>query len=1068
MAKTIADLLVKIGADTSDLRKELAATKRQLNTAFGSEAMAFSTSMVEGAAIAGTALVGLGAYAVKTAGDFQSVQVAMTNMLGSAEKAQAFISDLQAFAAKTPFDFQGLSKASQKLLAFGFTAEQVIPTMTAIGDAASALGAGQEGIDKITLALGQMAAKGKVQSDEMLQLTEAGIPAWKMLADTIGTSIPEAMDKVSKSQVTAQQGLEALVNGMESQFGGLMDQQSTQILGSWNNLMDGLEQSAAAVGMEISDSLELPGLFSSLGEQFQQFARDVQSVGITQALKDLIPPDLEVTLIAVGGALGGIMAAGLYALAGAAAAALAPFLPFIAAGAALALVIGVLIDPIGTVSGLLEVLGFSSYDANAAAVEFTNTISSLIDWISSGISAVSGFIGEFTSLTGAISAAASALSNFISKKSQAYHGLTSEDESVKKYQKQMSGEGGLRVLSYDEDTHTFTDDNATFTPQDFSNFSGGAPVVSGGGGGGGSGGGGGAASAANRLASEADRTSKQIKDLYERTFDTAAQAADNWYNDQLDKLNKSKSANENYEEDLTKLNAVYEQKRRKAAEDEANEEIRLFEKVHSAAQDSLQTRNVYGSASQQELASMEMDYQKTIDGIRKRWQQFETEYIGMTDRERAALLKQLDEQGIAYQTYEDGRLSLATQTAEDIAAAEKSYNDKKLKYYAQVKDLQADIDEAYSRVSLSMLKSSLTAENAERLAAYNEQKDAMDAFYENWQEINQTSTDKIIGSIQDSKNSFDTFFSDVLTGSQSFLESLTDLFTDVWGNIVSNFTSSWGASISNSLLGAFGIGDTSGTTSGDTSGTALGDTGGGLSSLPMADAGGFAGGGSGSIGDIMGGFANSVVASTAALGSNSSMLGTATGLLSSFGGTTQKGASLLGAYNTIQGLLNTATKPQEATTTITATTALGAFTQATVAATIALKSMSAAGGIFGFAEGGAISGPGSGTSDSIPARLSNGEYVLNAKAVKKWGLPLLNALNEGRMPAFAAGGLVARPKFNKVGISDIERAFNGVIGGSTQNVNVSQNIYGDINTGADSEELMNDFSAAILAGLRGG
>ena len=38
---TIADLLVKIGADTSDLRKELNATKRQIKTAFGSEAPFF-------------------------------------------------------------------------------------------------------------------------------------------------------------------------------------------------------------------------------------------------------------------------------------------------------------------------------------------------------------------------------------------------------------------------------------------------------------------------------------------------------------------------------------------------------------------------------------------------------------------------------------------------------------------------------------------------------------------------------------------------------------------------------------------------------------------------------------------------------------------------------------------------------------------------------------------------------------------------------------------------------------------------------------------------------------------
>ena len=66
------------------------------------------------------------------------------------------------------------------------------------------------------------------------------------------------------------------------------------------------------------------------------------------------------------------------------------------------------------------------------------------------------------------------------------------------------------------------------------------------------------------------------------------------------------------------------------------------------------------------------------------------------------------------------------------------------------------------------------------------------------------------------------------------------------------------------------------------------------------------------------------------------------------------------------------------------------------------------GSIFGgkWATGGYILGPGTGTSDSIPAFLSNGEYVLTAQAVQNVGLPLLDAMNSGRVGHFAAGGLV--------------------------------------------------------------
>jgi hypothetical protein len=57
----------------------------------------------------------------------------------------------------------------------------------------------------------------------------------------------------------------------------------------------------------------------------------------------------------------------------------------------------------------------------------------------------------------------------------------------------------------------------------------------------------------------------------------------------------------------------------------------------------------------------------------------------------------------------------------------------------------------------------------------------------------------------------------------------------------------------------------------------------------------------------------------------------------------------------------------------------------------------------GNAAGGYIRGPGSGTSDSILARLSNGEFVLSAASVRRVGVGYLNNLN-----GMASGGLVAR------------------------------------------------------------
>ena len=60
----------------------------------------------------------------------------------------------------------------------------------------------------------------------------------------------------------------------------------------------------------------------------------------------------------------------------------------------------------------------------------------------------------------------------------------------------------------------------------------------------------------------------------------------------------------------------------------------------------------------------------------------------------------------------------------------------------------------------------------------------------------------------------------------------------------------------------------------------------------------------------------------------------------------------------------------------------------------------------GFATGGYITGPGTSTSDSIPAYLSNGEYVVKASAVNRVGVGFLDSINSGYIKRFATGGMI--------------------------------------------------------------
>ncbi|MFD3483776.1 hypothetical protein [Streptomyces sp. NPDC058665] len=67
------------------------------------------------------------------------------------------------------------------------------------------------------------------------------------------------------------------------------------------------------------------------------------------------------------------------------------------------------------------------------------------------------------------------------------------------------------------------------------------------------------------------------------------------------------------------------------------------------------------------------------------------------------------------------------------------------------------------------------------------------------------------------------------------------------------------------------------------------------------------------------------------------------------------------------------------------------------------------GPIQGFPGGGLLQGPGTSTSDSILLRGSNGEYMVNAMSVRKYGLDFMHAINDGTLPAGRAAAPAGRP-----------------------------------------------------------
>lgn len=208
--------------------------------------------------------------------NMEQTRVAFTQLLGSGEDAAQFLRELAEFSMKTPFELPQVQQAARQLMAYGFAARDVLPLLTAIGDAVSAMGQGAEGIDRAILALGQMAARGHVASQEMLQLTQLGLPVWDILAQKMGVTTAQLQDMVEKGLVPARQAIDLLAQGFEERFGGMMEAQSHTFLGLLSNVKDTLRQTLGeAMAPAFEEAKRQLEAFAAFLEtpQFHEWAR---------------------------------------------------------------------------------------------------------------------------------------------------------------------------------------------------------------------------------------------------------------------------------------------------------------------------------------------------------------------------------------------------------------------------------------------------------------------------------------------------------------------------------------------------------------------------------------------------------------------------------------------------------------------------------------------------------------------------------------------------------------------------------------------------------------------------
>lgn len=298
----LRDKNIKINVNTAGAESKISGIAQKIssvgNGMSGGLTRILSKAGPAGLAIAGVtaAVAGLGA-ALGAAGDkfigynakMEQTDIAFTSMLGSAQDAKVMMDQLREFADDTPFEFEDIAPAAQQLKAFGFEARDIIPTLTAVGNASAGLGRGAEGLKQIAFVMGQIKTTGKLMGQDVMQLSQLGIPVKDILAKNLGLAADQLSD-IGNQGISADAAIKALTEGMNEGFPNMMAKMSNSFSGMLSTINDKASRILGKIGEPLFNSMK--GAISRIRDAFDTALKNVNTKGLSHIFDDLVPNGL--------------------------------------------------------------------------------------------------------------------------------------------------------------------------------------------------------------------------------------------------------------------------------------------------------------------------------------------------------------------------------------------------------------------------------------------------------------------------------------------------------------------------------------------------------------------------------------------------------------------------------------------------------------------------------------------------------------------------------------------------------------------------------------------------------
>lgn len=282
------------GIDNSALQSDAAQARRILRD-IGKEAEQEGNRMDAAFRRVGKTIVGV--FTVQQAAQFARQIVNVRGEIESLEKSfeilagkeygRRLFNDIKDFAVKTPMQMNDLAKGAQMLLSFNIAAEEVMPTLRALGDIS--MGDAQR-FNSLTLAFAQMSSTGKLMGQDLLQMINAGFNPLSVISEQTGKSIGTLKEEMAAGAISADMIKKAFMDATAEggKFHGMLETQSKGIQGSISNLEGAVqdmfnkigEQSQGIITGSIQAATELVQNYEEVGRVIAEL---IATVGVYKA-----------------------------------------------------------------------------------------------------------------------------------------------------------------------------------------------------------------------------------------------------------------------------------------------------------------------------------------------------------------------------------------------------------------------------------------------------------------------------------------------------------------------------------------------------------------------------------------------------------------------------------------------------------------------------------------------------------------------------------------------------------------------------------------------------------------